>query len=66
VEPPWKQLPDLPRLSIGWRMGLGQEVRIRFYDWFGALDSSAQQAYRDKHPEPDGWTGYYQMIIDNP
>jgi hypothetical protein len=66
VEPPWKQRPDLPRHSIGWRMGPGEDVYNEYYKWFSALDPAAQQAYRNDHPESYGWRGFYQIIIDHP
>jgi hypothetical protein len=66
MEPPWVAHPELPRLSIGWRMGYGEETANRFYQWFSALAQADRLRFRREHPEPQGWEGYYQMIIDHP
>jgi hypothetical protein len=66
MDPPWKKYPDLPRTSIGWRMGYGQDYHQNFWKWFSSLDAVAQEAYCRDHPEPGGWAGFYRMIIDHP
>jgi hypothetical protein len=29
--PPWKKYPDIPRFSIGWRMGDGEDYYAQFF-----------------------------------
>jgi hypothetical protein len=58
--PLWLQFPDLPRYSIGWRMGSGEEYAWKFSDWWDKLSVAAQQEYEQRYPEPVGWSGWYR------
>jgi len=67
MEPPWIKYPDIPAMSIGWRMGGGEDYGIAFYRWFRALTPSERQAYCAANPEPDDdWRGYYAGISPTP
>ncbi len=66
MQPPWNMYPDLPRGSIGWRMGYGEDYYDKFYKWFSALDSEAMARFVDSYPEPQDWNGFYQMIAEDP
>lgn len=57
--PLWLKFPDMPRYAIGWRMGMGEDYRYEFGDWWDALSSEAQQLYQQRYPEPAGWRGWY-------
>lgn len=57
---PWEVLPEIPRGSIGWRMGPGEDVWIDWLTWLRALTSEQRAEYRTCHPEPESWTGTYE------
>ncbi len=57
--PLWQFQPDVPRYSIGWRMGRGEEYRFDWWSWFDSLDQSQKSEYISKYPEPEGWKGFY-------
>jgi hypothetical protein len=57
--PPWIACPDIPRYSIGWRMGGGEDYWIAFIDWYRGLQSKEREQYRQAYPEPDEWSGLY-------
>ncbi len=56
--PLWLAFPDIPRYSIGWRMGAGDGYSWDFYQWWQALSPAAQQEYQQRYPEPVGWRGW--------
>jgi len=66
MQPPWMSLPDLPRQSVGWRMGSGEEIYNRFYRWFSSLRGDEQSEFQAANPEPPDWHGFYRMIVDRP
>ncbi len=57
--PLWLAFPDIPRYSIGWRMGEGEGYAWDFHQWWQTLSSAAQQEYQKRYPEPAGWRGWY-------
>jgi hypothetical protein len=64
--PPWLVFPDLPRGSMGWRMGPGEGYYDSFCVWFSRLDEGTREEYISNYPEPPEWHGFYQMITDHP
>jgi hypothetical protein len=60
--PPWIKYPDIPRSSIGWRMGAGEDYRRDFHDWFGDLSPAERVTYRQRWPEPADWAGYFDIL----
>jgi hypothetical protein len=60
--PPWKQFPEYDRLSLGWRMGPGEDYRFDFAQWFRGLPADQRRAYAAEHPEPADWVGFYVDI----
>lgn len=66
MAPVWEKYPDIPRGSIGWRMGRGEEYYDEFYRWFSNLDAVGQSNYILAHPEPVEWKGFYTTIINHP
>ena len=60
--PPWSAYPEIPRYSIGWRMGGGEAYWVEFWDWYHTLSSEEQSAYRAEYPEPEDWDGYYELL----
>ena len=68
LAPPWVAFPNIPRGSIGWRMGPGEDYWWAFVDWYKGLSESDRAQFRDKYPEPAKaasdypWTGIYEAI----
>jgi hypothetical protein len=57
--PLWLQYPEIPRYSIGWRMGAGEDYAWKFLEWWENLSSAAQLEYQTIYPEPVSWRGWY-------
>lgn len=54
--PPWEQVPDLPPGDIGWRMGVGEDVMRRWWEWARTVPPAKRRAYLIRHcPIPKGW-----------
>lgn len=45
--PPWVKHPDIPRRSIGWRMGGGESYMWMWHRWWERLDENGRAAYRE-------------------
>lgn len=60
--PPWEALPDIPRGSIGWRMGSGEDYWIEFSQWYRSLTPEQRAEYRELYQAPPGWEGFYDLI----
>lgn len=60
--PPWQKYPDIPRFSIGWRMGRGESYYGLFFRWYKELDDTDAEAYARDNPEFEEWEGFYAMI----
>ncbi|MBY0583446.1 MAG: hypothetical protein K2P68_11090 [Sphingomonas sp.] len=63
MKPPWIAYPDIAP-GMGWRMGFGACYSDKFAAWFGNLKPQDQQSLMLSAPEPEGFKGYYQNIID--
>lgn len=59
MEPPWRVIPDYDMMSMGWRMGGGEDYMIAFAAWFKALGQARRVAFISANPEPEGWVGFY-------
>jgi ribA/ribD-fused uncharacterized protein len=59
MPPPWMRHPDIPRGSLGWRMGYGEGYQYAWSDWYGALSKAERAEYQRLFPEPVTWPGYY-------
>jgi len=64
--PPWLAAPDIPRGSIGWRMGLGEDLYDTFYQWFSKQTDEQAAEFARLNPEPEEWHGQYAMIRAHP
>ena len=60
--PPWVKFPDIPRRSIGWRMGSGEWYLWMWRTWWQSLDEPTRRAYCEKwEPQaPAEWNGWLQ------
>jgi protein-tyrosine-phosphatase/N-acetylglutamate synthase-like GNAT family acetyltransferase len=58
--PPFIKYPEIPCMSIGWRMGDGEWYLWMWSTWFNALDPAARAAYlAEWEPKaPDDWVGW--------
>lgn len=61
--PPWLQF-GYPRISIGWRMGPGEDYMAAFRSRFSALSPRDHKAFQKRYPEPEEWMGFYSLIRD--
>jgi hypothetical protein len=62
--PPWVKFPNLPKQSMGWRMGLGEHYRCNTYPARWSRQSRPiRLQLRANYPEPEDWTGYYRRLL---
>lgn len=58
--PPWVKYPNIPKGSVGWRMGIGEEYcHILFPTWWSRQTRKVRLRVREKYPEPAGWSDFY-------
>lgn len=57
--PPWLKHPEIPAGSIGWRMGVGEDYLLDWFDWFVGQDEVTRAAVASRFAEPPGWEGFY-------
>jgi hypothetical protein len=60
--PPWIKYPNIPRQSVGWRMGLGEQYLAEFESWWNKQLRSTHLELRSAYPEPDEWTGFFRGL----
>lgn len=60
--PPWLEIPEYARTSMGWRMGGGETYMDAFRQWFSNLDEDGRKAYARLYSEPEGWTGFLRSL----
>jgi hypothetical protein len=61
--PPWVKYPNLPKRSMGWRMGQGEHYKCdRYPAWWSRQTRPIRLQVRAKYPEPEEWVGYYQWL----
>lgn len=54
--PPWQRYPDIPRYSIGWRMGDGESYLMAWFHWAEDFTREQMLAYFQKYiPIPPAW-----------
>jgi hypothetical protein len=58
--PPWIKYPNLPKGSMGWRMGMGEWYIEDFRRWYSGLPRERRVAVMDAYEEPDDWKGFYR------
>ena len=63
VPPPWHEFPEIPRGSIGWRIGEGEDYLYAWRDWFDTLSEQGIASYISSFPEKPGWEGFYEFEI---
>jgi hypothetical protein len=60
--PPWVKYPAIPRASIGWRMGEGEEYWDNFRVWWEQQLPEVRDRVQSTYPEPAGWSGFYERV----
>jgi hypothetical protein len=62
--PPWMEHPDLPRYSLGWRMGLGESFLMKWDEWSRTLDQEKLVEYFKLHlPLPVEWLDWVALKL---
>jgi hypothetical protein len=61
---PWEVYPDIPKGSIGWRMGPGEDVSHDWFAWLRGLTAERREDYRKRHLEPESWAGTYDRFFE--
>ncbi len=60
--PPWVKYPNLPKASMGWRMGLGEEYWGQFQSWWWRQLRETRKKVRVTYPEPQEWADFYHNL----
>jgi protein-tyrosine-phosphatase/N-acetylglutamate synthase-like GNAT family acetyltransferase len=58
LAPPWVVFPEIPRRSIGWRMGGGEWYLWTWSRWWQRLDAGTRAAYRTRWEPPEDWRDF--------
>lgn len=66
--PPWLKHPELPRGSIGWRMGYGEWYLWMWQRWWNLLEAPARAAYVAQFIDgrPAAWRNWFAARISAP
>lgn len=59
--PPWVKYPNLPRGSMGWRMGVGESYLDDFDKWWSRQRRDVRLRVKSVYPEPSDWPEYYKQ-----
>ena len=64
--PLWLAYPTFNSLTIGWRMGSGENYKHRWHQWYRGLTDEQRTGYKDRFPPPqeDSWSGFYEEIAE--
>lgn len=63
--PPWQEFPGSEWPSMQWTMGGGEDYWRTFWNWLRELPPDRQNEYRAANPEPQGWEGVYDFIMES-
>ncbi len=59
--PLWVKYPQIPRGSIGWRMGGGEWYAWMFSHWWASLDAADRAAYRARWIPEGEWADWFDV-----
>ncbi len=62
MRPPWAKYPNLPRGSMGWRMGAGEVYLEQHAVWWSRQSRPSRLQVRASYPEPERWAGYWLSL----
>lgn len=57
--PPWTKYPTTDPLDMFWRMGTGEDLIVKFSQYYGSLDEKDQTILRLNYPTPYLWRDFY-------
>ncbi len=60
--PPWIKYPNIPRQSIGWRMGVGEQYLHEFASWWSKQVRANRLTLRSAYPEPEHWSDFFRSL----
>lgn len=68
MAPLWAAYPSFDSVTIGWRMGSGEDYKYRWHDWYRSLADEDRAEYKKRFPPPEygAWPGFYEDIADQP
>ena len=58
--PPWIKYPNLPKESMGWRMGQGEDYMEQYLKWYYANPRSKRVEIMNKYKTPEDWSEFYK------
>ena len=58
--PPWIKYPNLPKGSMGWRMGQGEMYLDDFIKWYHSNTRQKRAEIMNTYKEPEDWQGFYE------
>ena len=61
---PWIEFPDLPRGSLGWRMGAGEAYLDQFVEWLYQHGESGVSDYIFNNPPPEEWQNLFDYHLE--
>ena len=63
LSPLWIVFPYIPKESIGWRMGAGDDYLNQWLEWWRTdFPADLKEGYQLRWPEPQGWLGFYASL----
>jgi hypothetical protein len=60
--PPWLKYPNIPRRSMGWRMGVGEQYLEEFASWWQKQPREKRNAVKQTYAEPADWAGFFATL----
>ena len=65
MAPLWIKYPHIPRESIGWSIGYGENYKVDFSNWYEKLSENDKLKYQEMFPSPKTWGNYYSEFIED-
>lgn len=66
--PLWAAYPTYTSVTIGWRMGYGENYRYAWHTFYASLSETEKMQYKQKYPPPADedrcWQDFYKYSAD--
>lgn len=49
-------------VTIGWRMGSGEDYKYKWHAWYHALSSDRKARYKERYPATGDWAYFYSDV----